>query len=192
MVYTTEYISLQEMKQGQCICPLSWSVHCNFTGDGKCNKRGWACTPHPHQPRQILPSWLNVRQKADVTSLCTLWGWQGNLLICREGPGNTLLCIPTVAYTNVSTHEISYISYIRVKQCLSSRPNWDTPTPLLMQASVSPPEPKGGHTRRGWRGGGPNLDDWRKSLALCLYIKVSPPPNEKKNTTFSLVLSGGK
>jgi hypothetical protein len=62
-----------EMKQGQCICPLSWSVHCNFTGDGKCNKRGWACTPHPHQPRLILPSWLNVRQKADVTTLCTLW-----------------------------------------------------------------------------------------------------------------------
>ncbi len=40
------------MKQGQCICPLSWSVHCNFTGDGKCNKRGWACTLHPHQPMQ--------------------------------------------------------------------------------------------------------------------------------------------
>ena len=69
---TTEYISLQEMKQGQCICPLSWSVHCNFTGDGKCNKRGWACNPHPHQPGPILPSSLNVRQKADVTTLCTL------------------------------------------------------------------------------------------------------------------------
>ncbi len=39
---TTEYISLLEMKQGQCICPLSWSVHCNFTVDGKCNERGWA------------------------------------------------------------------------------------------------------------------------------------------------------
>jgi hypothetical protein len=48
--------SLHEMKQGQCICPLSWSVHCNFTGDGKCNKRRWACTPRPHQPRLILPS----------------------------------------------------------------------------------------------------------------------------------------
>jgi hypothetical protein len=45
-----------EMKQGQCICPLSWSVHCNFTGDGKCNERGWACNPHPHQPGLILPS----------------------------------------------------------------------------------------------------------------------------------------
>jgi hypothetical protein len=73
MVRITEYISLQEMKQGQCICPLSWSVHCNFNGDGKCNERGWACTPHPHQARLILPSWLNVRQKADVTTLCTLW-----------------------------------------------------------------------------------------------------------------------
>ncbi len=63
------------LKIAAAYCPLIWSVrvHCNFTGDGKCNKRGWACTPHPHQPRQILPSWLNVRQKAYVTSLCTLW-----------------------------------------------------------------------------------------------------------------------
>jgi hypothetical protein len=36
---------LVEMKQGQCICLLRWSVHCNFTGEGKCNERGWACTP---------------------------------------------------------------------------------------------------------------------------------------------------
>ncbi len=61
-----------EMKQGQCVCPLSWSVHCNFTGEGKCNEKGWACTPHPHQPGQILPSWLNVSQKAAVATLCTL------------------------------------------------------------------------------------------------------------------------
>jgi hypothetical protein len=52
------------------ICPLSWSVHCNFTADGKCNERGWSCTPHPHQPGLILTSWWNVRQKAAVT---TLW-----------------------------------------------------------------------------------------------------------------------
>ncbi len=64
---------LVELKQGQCICPLNWSVHCNFTDEGKCNKRGWACTPHPHQPGPILPSWLNVRQKAAVATLCTLW-----------------------------------------------------------------------------------------------------------------------
>ncbi len=62
-----------EMKQGKCVCPLSWSVHCNFTGDGKCKKRGWACTPHPHQPGPILHSSLNVRQKAAVATLCTLW-----------------------------------------------------------------------------------------------------------------------
>jgi hypothetical protein len=41
---------LVEMKQGHCICPLSWSVHCNFTGDGNSSERGWACTPHPYQP----------------------------------------------------------------------------------------------------------------------------------------------
>jgi hypothetical protein len=66
---------LVEMKQGQCICPLSWSVRCNFTGEGKCNERGWACTPHPHQPGLILPS-LNIRQKAAVATLCTLWSCQ--------------------------------------------------------------------------------------------------------------------
>jgi hypothetical protein len=63
----------EEMKQRQCICPLSWSVHCNFTDEGKCSERGWACTPHPYQPGPILPSSLNVRQKAAVATLCTLW-----------------------------------------------------------------------------------------------------------------------
>jgi hypothetical protein len=38
---------LVEMKQGQCICPLSWSIHCHFTGDGNSSERGWACTPPP-------------------------------------------------------------------------------------------------------------------------------------------------
>ncbi len=61
------------MKQGQCICPLSWSVHWNFTGECKCIERGWACTSHPYQPALILPSWLNVCQKAAVATLCTLW-----------------------------------------------------------------------------------------------------------------------
>jgi hypothetical protein len=72
-VFPTEYIFLLEMKQGQCICQLSWSVHCNFTGDGKRNERGWVCTLHPHHPRLILPSSWNVRQKAAVTTLCTQW-----------------------------------------------------------------------------------------------------------------------
>jgi hypothetical protein len=33
-VDTTESIGI-EMKYGECICPLSWSVHCNFVRDGK-------------------------------------------------------------------------------------------------------------------------------------------------------------
>jgi hypothetical protein len=61
------------MKQGYCVCPLSCGVHCNFTGDGKCNERGWASSPHPYQPGLILPAWWNVRQKAAVATLCTLW-----------------------------------------------------------------------------------------------------------------------
>ncbi len=37
--------------------------------------------------------------------------------------------------------------------------------PPLTQASVSPPEPRGGHTRLRVRGvGDPNSDDWRKNL----------------------------
>jgi hypothetical protein len=61
------------IKQGQCICPLSWSVHCNFSGEGKCSEKWWACQPPPLPARLILPSWWNVRQKAAVTTLCTLW-----------------------------------------------------------------------------------------------------------------------
>ncbi len=55
---------------------LSHAALCNFTGECKCNVRGWACTPHPHQPGLILPSSLNVRQKAAVATLCILWEWQ--------------------------------------------------------------------------------------------------------------------
>jgi hypothetical protein len=32
---------------GECICPLSWSIHQNFVHDGKYSERGWACTPPP-------------------------------------------------------------------------------------------------------------------------------------------------
>ncbi len=58
---TSEYIFLLEMKQGFCVCPLSWSVHCNFTGDGICNERGWACTPQP------LPAWANFTLMMECT-----------------------------------------------------------------------------------------------------------------------------
>ncbi len=34
---------------------------------------GGRAPPHPHQPGPILPSSLNVRQKAAVATLCTLW-----------------------------------------------------------------------------------------------------------------------
>ncbi len=51
------------------VCPLSWNVHCNFPGDGKCNKRGWACTPHPHQPELILPTTLMT----ECTPVSSVW-----------------------------------------------------------------------------------------------------------------------
>jgi hypothetical protein len=58
---------------GSVYLPTQLDRTLQLTGDGKCNKRGWACIPHPRQPRPILPSWLKERQKADVTNLCTLW-----------------------------------------------------------------------------------------------------------------------
>ena len=62
--------------------------------------------------------------------------------------------------------------YTKVPQCLFPRWSWDPPPPLP-QASVYPPPPRnqrGGHSPAGdgRGGGGPNSDDWRKSLALCL------------------------
>ncbi len=34
-----------EEKEGECICPLSWSVHHNFARDGRLSERGRACSP---------------------------------------------------------------------------------------------------------------------------------------------------
>ncbi len=69
-VYPIEYIFLLEMKQGQCICPLSCSVHCNFTCDGKCSERGWACTPHPYQTWLILHSNDGMSARKRLLLLC--------------------------------------------------------------------------------------------------------------------------
>jgi hypothetical protein len=75
LMLQAEYISLQEMKQGQCICPLSWSVHCNFTGDGKCVNviKGVGVHPPPSPVPANFTLMTELRKKADVTTLCTLW-----------------------------------------------------------------------------------------------------------------------
>ena len=44
---------------------------------------------------------------------------------------------------------------------MSPRWNWDSPIPSLASECAPPPGSK------GW--GSPNSDDWRNSLALCLY-----------------------
>ncbi len=51
---------------------------------------------------------------------------------------------------------------------MSPRRNWDSPNPSLASECAPPPKTWGGHTRLGGGGRGPNSDDWRKSLALCL------------------------
>jgi hypothetical protein len=66
--------------------------------------------------------------------------------------------------------------FTRVSQCLSSRSNWHPP-PSLLQASMPPPPPPGttaedtGSPAGERVGGGPNTNDWRKSLALFLLCK---------------------
>ncbi len=66
----------------------------------------------------------------------------------------------------------------RVPQCLSPRRNWDPPPHALANKRVRTlPEPKGRtHSPCGW-GGGPNSDDWRKSLEFCLLCGSFPCPD---------------
>ncbi len=70
----------------------------------------------------------------------------------------------------------------RVPECLSPRPNWDSPPPLLL-ASVPPLGTRGGggvHTPACGVWGSPNYDDWttgEKALhsaysVLLLYLVI--------------------
>ncbi len=38
-----------EEKYGECICPISRSIHHSFARDGRYSKGGMACMTHPHQ-----------------------------------------------------------------------------------------------------------------------------------------------
>jgi hypothetical protein len=46
---------------GSVCLPPQLERNCNFTGDGKCNERGWACTP-PHSP-----AWANFTLMMECT-----------------------------------------------------------------------------------------------------------------------------
>jgi hypothetical protein len=71
----------------------------------------------------------------------------------------------------------------------SSRRNWDSPTLSLKSECAPPPGTKGGggveHSPAGeglGRGaGGPNSDDWRKSLALCLLCETDSLVRKSKH-----------
>ena len=75
-------------------------------------------------------------------------------------------------------------------QCLSRRPNWDSPPPPPPPASGCVPRgTKGGeaHTHAGEGVGGPtNSDDWRKSLVLCLLCMCPIASMVKKRCHYYL------
>ncbi len=52
-----------EMKQGECICPLSWSIRCSFVRDGNYSEGGWAmaCMQPPPSPAKADFSMMGVR-----------------------------------------------------------------------------------------------------------------------------------
>ncbi len=72
--------------------------------------------------------------------------------------------------TSLLEYNKKYVYTQSTSVYLSPRPNYD-PYPLSPQQVGPPPEPKGGtHSPAGE--GGPNLDDQRKILALCLLCGV--------------------
>jgi hypothetical protein len=95
---------LVEMKQCKCfhICPLRWSVHCNFVHDDKCSERGWACTPHPHQHGLFFPSWWNIRLKAAVATLYVLWAVDPLEVHSRQFAYTCVICTLSTALTQFS------------------------------------------------------------------------------------------
>ncbi len=61
----------------------------------------------------------------------------------------------------------------RVPQCLSPRPNWD-PLHPFSRKRVLPPRNQRGERHTCLRvKGGPNSDDWRKSLTLLLFWGIT-------------------
>ncbi len=63
------------MKLRGCICPLSWSVHCNFVRDGNVTiKKGDGRAP-PHAPARAKFSFVLecTPEIGHCYSVCTLW-----------------------------------------------------------------------------------------------------------------------
>ncbi len=78
-----------------------------------------------------------------------------------------------------SIHIGTHIEYRSVCPLVGFGTPLSPPFPL---ASVPPPPIKGGGlTRLRVRGGGPNFDDWRKSLALWLLYGLDYQRAAKKN-----------
>jgi hypothetical protein len=77
----------EDMKKGECICPLSWSVHWNFVRDGKylVEWKGVGVHPPSSPTRADFSIIRNVRQEAAIATLCLLWGWACTPTLTSQG-----------------------------------------------------------------------------------------------------------
>jgi hypothetical protein len=101
---------LVEMKQGQCICPLSWSVHCNFTGYGKFNKGGGRAPPTLTSQGQFYPhDWMYARKQQ--LQLCVLCGSNYYIRYCTVHDIS-----PTTESCYCRRFDTVYCSTVRMKE----------------------------------------------------------------------------
>ncbi len=97
-----------------------------------------------------------------------LIGWKQQLVLSALHTFKGIFVVVLTALTTTTTTE-SFILSLNHKIHMSPRPNWD-PHPPHQQASVSPPEPKGGHTRLRVRGGVPIQTTGTKPSTLLRYF----------------------
>jgi hypothetical protein len=77
MLFIPPYVSDEK---GGCICPLNWSVHCNFIRDVKCIVKGGGLAVNPPTLTSNFPIKMECTpESSSCHSVCTLWfqlpGW---------------------------------------------------------------------------------------------------------------------
>ncbi len=95
----------------------------NFVRDGRYIERGWACTPHPHQPGIIFPSWWNVRQKGQLPL------YEYSVICMHAHPRSLYLPSRTKLWCSLQLRGQIYSPYFYSSPICSL---WDNCTPLFL------------------------------------------------------------